>query len=155
MTRSDAVFGLLGGIAAQLALIPLYDLLFVFFDRVDVGAPARSLVAAADTPADVIALVVMTVVFAPIAEEICYRGLLFRGLAELEAHRGRAGLALAVVASSAIFAAAHLQLAQFPGLFFIGVLAALAVHQTGRLGSAVWLHAGFNLTTVVALFVAN
>jgi membrane protease YdiL (CAAX protease family) len=63
----------------------------------------------------------------------------------------RFALVLAVVASSAIFAASHLQALQFPGLFVIGAVAALGLHRTGRLGTAIWIHVGFNATAVIAV----
>lgn len=69
----------------------------------------------------------------------------------MEADRGRLGVAAAVVASSAIFAASHFQVLQFPGLFAIGVIVALAFERTGRLATAIWIHVGFNATTVVVL----
>ena len=59
---------------------------------------------------------------------------------------------LALVASSAVFAASHLQLLQLPGLFMIGAIAAYAFHRTGRLATAIWIHAGFNATTIALLW---
>ena len=44
MTKLDVPVGLGIGVAAQFALIPLYELIFVVFEPQDVGAPARSLV---------------------------------------------------------------------------------------------------------------
>ena len=38
-----------------------------------------------------------------------------------------------------------------PGLFFFGVVAAVVTERTGRLGTAIWCHVGFNLTTVILL----
>ena len=63
----------------------------------------------------------------------------------------RVGLVAAVVGSSSVFAISHLQLLQFPGLFLIGAVAAIGLTRTGRLGTAIWIHAGFNATTVVIL----
>ena len=36
-------------------------------------------------------------------------------------------------------------------LFVFGVVAAIVTERTGRLGTAIWTHVGFNLTTVVLL----
>lgn len=152
MRPIDVPVGLAIGVVSQLVVLPLiYVPILRYVDAQDLEEPARNLVAAARTPFDVVALVVLTVVGAPIAEEILYRGLLFRGIADMEADRGRLGVALAVVASSAVFAASHLQLVQFPGLFAIGVITAVGLAVTGRLGMAIWIHAGFNATTVVVL----
>ena len=83
----------------------------------------------------IVALVLFTVFAAPIVEEILYRGLLFRGILDMEAGT-RLGLVLATVVSSAVFAISHFQLLQFPGLMLIGMVAALAMWRTGRLGTA-------------------
>lgn len=151
MTGFDVWFGLALGVATQFALVPLYEIVFLVFGDLDVSAPARSLVAAVDTPIDLVALVAMTVIAAPIAEEICYRGLLYRGIRDREADPSTRGIVVAVVLSSLVFAISHIQLVQLPGLFVFGVVAAVAAQRTGRLGTAIWAHMGFNLTTVVLL----
>jgi membrane protease YdiL (CAAX protease family) len=150
MTGFDVWFGLGLGVVAQFALVPLYEVVFVLFGDLDVSAPARSLVAAADTPLDLVALVAMTVIAAPVAEEICYRGLLYRGMRD-RGDRTPGAVAVAVLVSSAVFAVSHLQLVQLPGLFVFGVVAAVVTERTGRLGTAIWTHVGFNLTTIVLL----
>jgi membrane protease YdiL (CAAX protease family) len=151
MRPIDVPAGLAIGVVTQVLLVPLlYVPILEFVDDADLEEPARNLVASATSPVGVAALVVLTVIGAPIAEEILFRGLLFRGLADIEAGR-RFGITLAVVASSAVFAISHLQLLQFPGLFLIGAIAATAMHRTGRLGTAIWIHAGFNATTVTIL----
>lgn len=151
MRRVDVVIGAAVGIATQLVLVPLlYWPLGDVIDEQELEEPARNLIALADTPIDVTALVLMVVVGAPLAEEIVFRGLLFRGIVEME-RASRFAVPIAVVASSAIFAVSHLQLLQFPGLFVIGTVAALGFHRTGRLGTAIWIHVGFNATAVVAV----
>ena len=90
MTRGDAGVGLAVGIATQVVLVPLVYLpLSRFIDSESLEAPARNLVASADSPVGIAALLVLTVVGAPIAEEFLYRGLLHRGLADLLSDRGR------------------------------------------------------------------
>lgn len=151
-SRRDVGVGLVVGIATQALLLPLiYMPLLRFIDGDDLAAPARNLVASADSSLGVLALVVLTVVGAPIAEEFLYRGLLHRGSAERLAHRGRIGTVLAVLGSSTVFAASHFQLLQFPGLLAVGIVAAVAFQMTGRLGTAIWIHVGFNATSVVVL----
>lgn len=151
MNGFDVWFGLALGVATQFALVPLYELVFLVFGELDVSGPARSLVAAVDSPLDLVALVLMTVIAAPVAEEICYRGLLYRGIRDLEAGPKGTGVFIATVASSLVFAISHVQLVQLPGLFVFGVVAAIVTERTGRLGTAIWTHVGFNLTTVVLL----
>jgi len=152
MTGRDVGAGLAVGIATQVVLVPLVYLpMSRFIDSESLEAPARNLVASADSSLGILALVVLTVVGAPIAEEFLYRGLLHRGLAELLAGLGRAGTVLAVLGSSTLFAASHFQLLQFPGLLAVGIVAATAFQMTGRLGTPIWIHVGFNATSVVVL----
>lgn len=152
MSRRDVGVGLVVGIVAQVFLLPLIYLPFLrYIDSDALVAPARNLVASANSSLGVLALVLLTVVGAPIAEEFLYRGLLHRGLKDSLARWGRCGTVLAVVGSSTVFAASHFQLLQFPGLLTIGVIAAVALEVTGRLGTAVWIHVGFNATSVVVL----
>lgn len=58
---------------------------------------------------------------------------------------------VAVAGSSAFFGATHFQPLQFAGLTLAGAVFALAVVRTGRLGSAITVHVGFNATTFVLL----
>jgi membrane protease YdiL (CAAX protease family) len=151
MRAIDVPVGLAIGVASQLALVPLlYWPILPHVDSDELERPARELIAGATDPSGVFALILFTVIAAPICEEVLYRGLLFRGIYDMEAQR-RGALAIAVIASSALFAASHLQALQFPGLMLIGVVAALAMHRTGRLGTAIWVHMGFNATTVAIL----
>ena len=77
MSAIDIPAGLALGVATQFVLIPLYEVIFLFFGEQDVSGPARSLVASVDSPLDLLGLLVITVVMAPLTEEIAYRGLLF------------------------------------------------------------------------------
>jgi membrane protease YdiL (CAAX protease family) len=151
MTRLDVPVGLAIGVLTQAVLVPLlYIPILRSVDSAELEEPARNLVASANSPLGVAALILLTIVAAPVAEEILFRGLLFRGIYDMEAPRSFA-MPLAVVVSSAIFAASHFQYLQFPGLFLIGAVAAYAMHRTGRLGTAIWIHVGFNATTVLIL----
>mgnify|MGYP001599549337 CR=1 FL=1 len=150
----DIPMGLGLGVLTQLAIIPLvYIPIFAIFGEQDVESAARNLIAAVDTPFDVAALILLTVIGAPIVEEILYRGLLHQGLVDMHLDLGRTGLVLATTGSSLLFAASHFQAVQLPGLFAFAVVAASVMHRTGRLGTAIWTHVGFNLTAVVTLLL--
>ncbi len=152
--RRDIPIGLGIGIVTQFLLLPLvYIPIFWIFGPQDVSALSRDLVAAVDTPFDVVALVVLTVIGAPLAEEILFRGLLHRGLVEMHADRGRFGMLVATAGSSVVFGAIHFQLLQFPGLVLFGVVAAVAMMRSGRLSTAIFTHVGFNLSTVTILLL--
>jgi len=97
-------------------------------------------------------LAVMTVLGAPIVEEWLFRGVVFRALdAGLGARWGRRGTAAAVGLSALIFALAHAEWLQLPGLFFLGVVLAVVVLRSQRLVPAVATHVGFNALTMTSL----
>lgn len=146
MRLRDVPIGVFIGLVTQFVAVPLlYWPIFRIFGDLDVGAPARELIDLAVSPADVVLLVVMTVVMAPVTEEVFYRGLLQGAL------RDRIGPVWAVAIASVAFGLAHFQLVQFPALVLTAVVDGLLVLRTGRLGPALWSHAAFNAVTVVVL----
>lgn len=146
----DAAYGLLIGIGTQLVLVPvLYVPILLVWDDQDVSQVAQDLVDRASSPWDAIVLVVLVGVGAPIVEELFYRGLLLRSL------DNRFGSTWALVISSVLFGAIHLQLLQFPALTLFGAIAAWLTLRSRRLGPAIWTHVGFNLTTVVVLLSSS
>jgi uncharacterized protein len=144
--RADVLIGLGVGVAAQIALtalVPLYRL--VGLDPDGVGESAERLADRATDPVGVLVLVLVTVVGAAVIEEVCYRGLWLRSL------QRRFGDVPAILFCGVVFGAIHFQPLDFlPLAIFGGVLAALTVRH-GRLGPAVFAHAAFNATAVVAL----
>ena len=89
---------------------------------------------------------------APLVEEWLCRGVLYRAFSlAWSARMGRAGDALAVAASAMVFALAHAEGLQLPGLFFLGVVLALVLRRTQRLTPAVATHVGFNALTMLSL----
>lgn len=86
---------------------------------------------------------VIAVIVAPIVEEIVFRGVLFRALAD------RIGLWVGAVVSSAVFALIHIEVVTsqpiaLGGLFAVGLALALAFHYTGNLLVPIVGHAVFN-----------
>ncbi len=146
MRLLDVPVGLAVGLVTQLAAVPLlYWPIFRIFGDLDVEGPARELSELAVGPSDAALLVVMTVVMAPISEEVFFRGLLQGAL------RDRLGPVWAVAIASVAFGITHFQLVQFPALVLVGAVNGLLVLRTGRLGPALWSHAGFNAITVAVL----
>lgn len=139
------VLGLVVGVATQLVLLPLLYLPFrSWFDDDALSAPAEDLLADFNG----ILLVLMgvgVVLVAPVVEELFFRGLLLGTIRE------RWGTLAAVIGSSVFFGATHFQPLQFAGLTAAGLVFAAAVVRTGRLGSAIAVHVGFNATTFAAL----
>ncbi len=90
--------------------------------------------------ASTLLLVAVVVIGAPVVEELFYRGLLQRSLAS----RFNEGAVLVAVA--AVFAVAHFRPIEIPGLFVFGLILGWAALRTRRLGPAITIHIGFNLT---------
>lgn len=144
---NDIPLGLLAGVLLQLAVIPAVYWPILQLTDADLGESARRLIDTADTLAELVMLFLLVVVAAPLVEEFFYRGLVLRALVE------RIGRWPAVLVSSALFAAVHLQFLEFIGLFIFGVAAALLAIWTGRLGPSWALHVGFNATTLIVLLL--
>ncbi len=97
---------------------------------------------------------VAAVVLAPVAEELLFRGLLYRAL------RRRRGVLGAVVVSSVAFAVVHLDVAAtqplaLVGLTLVGVVMALAYERTGGLLVPVAAHAAYNGTALALALAAE
>ncbi len=138
------LLGLGVGAGAQLVLIrvvyfPLEALWPETFSQDRLTENAQDLVDRAGG-ASTLLLVAVVVIGAPVVEELFYRGLLQRSLA------ARFNEGAVLVAVAAIFAAAHFRPVEFPGLFVFGLILGFAALRTRRLGPAITIHIGFNLT---------
>ncbi len=150
MRWTDVPLGLAAGLVGQFALLILLGLLYRLLgvDLDQVGETAEELTGEASGAFGVALLVLMVAVIAPLLEELFYRGLWLRAIER------RFGRVVAVVGSSVLFGAAHLQPFDFPALAGFGAIAAVLTVRTGRLGPALWAHVAFNLTAVISLLVA-
>jgi len=94
----------------------------------------------------VVASLLGTVVFAPILEEVVFRGLLYGTL------RRRLGWPAAAVLSAAVFAAAHgYGLAGFGSVFASGIMWAIAYEKTKSLLPGMVAHAANNISAASAV----
>lgn len=104
-------------------------------------------------------IAVLTVVGAPIAEELFFRGLLYRGLEGAIVGGAPTAYLVSSIAAVALdgvlFGAAHLELAQFAGLAFFGIVLATCFRLSGRLGLSVVSHATFNALAMVSLVTSG
>ena len=101
----------------------------------------------------VVLFVIGAVIFAPVVEELLFRGVLLRSLLR------KVAPATAVLVSAVVFALVHYvgdpnTLPFLPALTGLGVVLALVALRTGDLSASIFIHAGFNLTTTV-LFLAS
>ncbi|MGZ4785919.1 MAG: CPBP family glutamic-type intramembrane protease, partial [Acidimicrobiales bacterium] len=53
--------------------------------------------------------------------------------------------------TAAFFAATHFELLQLPALFVFGLVLGAMVMVTGRLGTSIWAHLGFNMVAAATL----
>ena len=93
------------------------------------------------------ALAIFAVVVAPVAEEVCFRGLLYPTL------RQRLGARPALYLTSLCFAVIHWPMTTWMPLAFLAVFLAYLVEATGSLVPAVVAHAAFNALAVAQLLV--
>ncbi len=91
------------------------------------------------------AVLVAVVVLAPVAEELLFRGVLFRGLTE------RLGIVASAVLSGFIFSAYHLDPVGFLPRFEIGIILALLVWKRGSLWPAIAFHAANNALAMILM----
>lgn len=146
---ADIPIGLALGAFTQFVLIWLlyWPLLRWVIDS-DPADSARELVDRVNNPVDVIVLILIVVVFAPLVEEIFFRGLL---LSALQTHVGDH---FAVLVSAGLFAIVHLIPVNIPGLFMFGVIAGYLRLRFNRLGVCWFFHAGFNAVTLATLLLS-
>lgn len=151
MRGVDIPLGLVGGFLGQVVIIlvtlPVYKLLGV--DTEEVGQTAEDLADRAVTAPDVLVLVLMVVLIAPVVEELFHRGLV------LGAMEHRWGTTVGVVGSSLLFSALHFQWYDLLPLALAGLLFAFLRVRAERLGPAIWAHLAFNLTAVISLLASS
>jgi membrane protease YdiL (CAAX protease family) len=88
----------------------------------------------------------MAVLFAPVCEEVYFRGFLFQGL------RGRMRFAGAALLSASFFAFVHVEPIRFFGLAVMGVILAAVFERRRTLVASMVAHTTVNLVAVVLLF---
>jgi membrane protease YdiL (CAAX protease family) len=94
------------------------------------------------------AFVFSAVILAPLAEEIVFRGFFFAGF------RQRYGWVPAVLISSAIFGASHLQLVAFIPTFLLGMVMAYAYHRSNSIWPGVIIHFWVNGSSLLLTLLA-
>ena len=94
-------------------------------------------------------LIPVTVILAPLGEELCFRHAIYK---KLEFHFGPTR---ATWITAMIFAAAHLNLQVFPALFLLSIWLTALYRRTGSLLAAVIAHAQFNTMTIVLILLTG
>ncbi|MCC5946851.1 MAG: CPBP family intramembrane metalloprotease [Nitriliruptoraceae bacterium] len=98
--------------------------------------------------------ILLAVVVAPVGEELLFRGVLHRAIAD------KAGFVVGAIVSSVLFAVVHIEVVfsqpyGLVGLFVVGFLLALAYHLTGSLIVPILGHAVYNGISVGLVFLAD
>jgi uncharacterized protein len=153
----DSVY-VVAGVGLQLALSILFlPLVLVLFPD---GGPAQeigSVISELTSTAARVSSIFLSVVLAPITEEIAFRGVLIKALG----NRSRRTL---IIVSAAVFSLFHVlglatgdfaraAAAVLPQLFIVGVVLAWVTLRSERLGPAIFLHSGFNLLASLVLLL--
>lgn len=167
---ADVPLGIGLGVACQLVLVPLISAPWTALlgrDADELKEPACRLADKADDPLGVVLLFLITVVGAPIVEELFFRGFVQRAavaaftrnlpVEDPAAARTarRVGVALGLVLSAVIFGLIHFQVLQLPALVAFGLVLGALAHRTGRLGPSIVTHMAFNATTIISLVVLS
>ena len=152
----DLPLGLAVGLGSTAIAAGVSALTLTTGQQDDLEGKARATVDRAHGPAAAVLLMVVLCVLTPLAEEVFFRGLLFRSL-----HRV-ASLALAVPVAGLVFGLVHFDgkpvsagvVAVQLGLLALFGMALCALTQaTGRLGAGIIAHAAFNAVTVITLLL--
>lgn len=142
---------LLGGAVFCAALPLVYSTSFISGKAMDaLGIPVKlqdlaGYFTSADSPHLVLALAVMGVVLAPLAEELVFRAGLFRITRRIVPRWA------ALILSALAFASLHGSAVHFVPLTVLGVVFALAYERTGSLLVPVIAHSLFNLNSILLL----
>jgi membrane protease YdiL (CAAX protease family) len=152
---SDGVFLFLGAglqIGLSLLVVPIVD-------RLGYEGSAQEItnsITPDASPVAQIVLVLLVALLAPVTEELMFRGVLYQVLEQ------RRGFRVAVFGSALVFSSFHIiglstdnfllaALITLPQLFIVGAVLANTSRRRGRLGPAVFIHAGFNLVAILAV----
>ena len=120
-----------GLLVAGYMIIILHNIIIMFLGIDTQGDAILKIFESLDSP---FWFFVVGVVFAPIVEEIFFRGFLFQGF------RQKYGWVVAILLSSAIFAAAHLDLVSLIPTFVLGVVLAYVYHMSNSVWPGIILH---------------
>lgn len=97
-----------------------------------------------------VSLILMTVILAPILEEILFRGILLKGMIN-----NKMNPKIAILVSAFVFGAIHVYPWQFAGAFLLGLVFGLVYYKTKSLLIPILLHAFNNLLSVLFVLYSD
>ncbi|WP_034671244.1 CPBP family intramembrane glutamic endopeptidase [Epilithonimonas caeni] len=99
---------------------------------------------------DPVSLLIMTVILAPILEEILFRGIIMKGMVN-----NNVKPVTAIVISAFIFGLVHFNPWQFAGAFLLGLVLGLVYYKTKSLLMSILLHAFNNLVSAMMMLYSD
>ncbi len=150
----DLPLGLAVGLASTIVTAIVSALALTKGEQDALELIAREQVDRAQGAVAVVLLFIAICLVTPVAEELFFRGLLFRSL------QGVTGVVVALGVMGLIFGLLHYQFESMSGrvllvqlgmLTLFGIALGVVAYRTGRLGAAIVAHAVFNSVTVVSL----
>ncbi|HUR17706.1 MAG TPA: CPBP family intramembrane glutamic endopeptidase [Acidimicrobiales bacterium] len=143
--KGDILPGVLTGLASQFVLLPLLYLPFELLNgNLDVSEKAEETLGVA-SGRSLLLLAVLVIAVAPVVEELFFRGLLQRTLAQ------RVPPLAAIGISGLVFGVTHFQPIQLLGLVAFGWVLGTLAQRAGRLGPSLVAHMTFNAASVVVI----
>lgn len=151
--RRDIFIGLAGFLAAMWLTSGVSSIMQISLSLFDVSTPtighdALGALAADPKPEHVLRFAVSVVIFAPLFEEVIYRGLVQTTLVEWFGANRRW---MIITVAAAFFASMHFASASWqalPALFCLAMVLGWVYERTGSLLPCFIIHAGFNLVNV-------
>lgn len=154
---SFIALGIFLQLMAAIAFRPVFEFFFP-----EGGTPQRAADALADVDASTLLKVTLfgsAVVLGPAIEELMFRGVLLRAIA----NRGRTFM---IVTTAAVWTAVHIDgldmerplasaVVVLPPIFLFGLILAWLTLRSERLGPAILLHSGWNLLAALVLLIPN
>jgi membrane protease YdiL (CAAX protease family) len=140
----------IGALAAAFVVSLIYGLIIQWFDidalmsECDDQIPREVL----DDRFAMVIATILIVSFAPVCEELFFRGFVFPGLAKW-------GFAVAILASALLFSVAHVGPSlhkTFIPILAIGIIFAFAYWRSGNILTTILAHLAFNSLSVIALW---
>jgi membrane protease YdiL (CAAX protease family) len=149
--------GLLVGGGLQIVLTLVTGIVLLILEQAGAGElPEQEVVELAGdalSSPERVAVIMGSVVLAPLSEELIFRGVLLRAVL------ARWGERAAVYGTAVTFGAFHLidpnAVVAVPALVVVGIVLARQVMATGRLARALFTHVGFNLVSIIVLFLVE
>ena len=110
------------------------------------GKQIQDILNAIDSP---VWFFIAAAIVAPLVEEIFFRGFLFQGF------RQRYGWVPALLLSSAIFSAAHLDLASLIPTFILGLILSYVYHRSNSLWPGILIHFLINASSTLLIYLTT